>query len=684
MDGVEFAPFARRACDDGSAAVLPTEAPLAMPEQSLRVACAAPERLASTPSSLGSRRTVFFGLILAMTAVAAWTTCRALAVNTLGPLDFAILSVFVCLFAWTALSFVTALAGLWTRVRRQDDPLGITEPAASPLSSRIAVLAPIFNEEVPLVFARLQAIMESIDAAGEAAWFDLFILSDTTDPTVLLAEASAFELLRRRIGRPAQVFYGHRPDNQGRKAGNVAEWVRRFGGAYPLMVVLDADSLMTGETMIRLGLAMQLNPGVGLIQTSPVIAGRRSLFGRLHQFANRAYGPMMAQGLAWWSGSEANYWGHNAVIRVRAFAAHAGLPNLSGRGPFGGAILSHDFVEAALIRRAGWAVHMAPQLGGTYEECPPTLAGYLQRDRRWCQGNLQHLRLITARGLHWVSRLHLLSGALAYLSAPLWLALLGMSVLLAVRPDLGAASPVMNLTSSTGRDLAAAGLVCGVSFTFLLAPRLVAGAIIMADPVERRLHGGARAVAASVAFEVLTSSLIAPVMMLSQTGMIVDLLRGRDSGWRPQRRSETSIGLAELCRHHLWHMAIGAGLGAAVLAASPMALLLISPAILGLILSVPVAGAVARCDLGQAAKRLGLLLAPAEVSPPSVVIRAAALVGEYRQEAVQLAPRPRRPMAEPRSFDPRSADLVPVVGALSEHAPIATRPSAAPSGVSLH
>ncbi len=677
MDGVDFAtlpgtgPRVRR--DDTLEPWLPREAPLAMPAQSLRQSPPAPTRLATSPRWLPLRRAGFIGSIMTMTGAAGWTTFRALAIDTLGPLDIAILAVFVCLFGWTASSFVTALAGLWAGASGQADPLGIGQDhSSSRLSSRTAILAPIFSEETHLVFGRLQAIWESVMAAGDGGSFDLFVLSDTSDPSHAIAEERAFEGLRQRTGRPGQLFYRRRLDNLGRKAGNIADWVRRFGRRYDFMVVLDADSLMEGETLMRLAAAMERHPGVGLIQTTPAITNRLSLFGRLHQFASQVYGPMMAHGLAWWSGSEANYWGHNAIIRVRAFAAHAGLPCLRGRKPFGGHILSHDFVEAALIRRAGWAVHMAPQLGGTYEECPPTLAGFLVRDRRWCQGNLQHLRIITARGLHWVSRLHLLNGALTYLTAPLWLALLGMSVLLPLDPQLGIAPSRGVQPSSAAHDLVAATWVCGISFAFLVAPKLIAWTVMIADPSIRRRQGGAAPAAASLFLEILTSSLIAPVVMLSQSGMIADLLSGRDSGWRPQRRSEGSLGLVESCRSHLWHTAVGVGLGAAALAASPTALLWISPAILGLVLSVPLASAIARRDLGQAARRLGLLLTPDEISPPAVGLRASALAGEYLRadppaHKAHVLPRPL--IGERRSFDPRPSALGSVLGALANVAP---------------
>ena len=342
------------------------------------------------------------------------------------------------LFAWTAFSFLSAFAGFLAGRGSAACELRLAVDGPLPrLSSRNAMLMPVYNEAPRPVFARLRAICESLATAGAAARFDVFVLSDTTDAAIRTHEYALFLRLRRRLNG-VRLFYRHRAKNVARKAGNIADWVRRFGGAYDHMVVLDADSLMEGETLARLAAAMERHADVGLIQTAPAIVNRHTLFARAEQFASRLYGPMLAHGVAWWSGSEGNYWGHNAIIRVRAFAEQAGLPRLGGRKPFGGHILSHDFVEAALLRRAGWRVCMAPNLGGSYEESPPTLAALLARDRRWCQGNLQHIQVMWARGLHWINRFHLLRGISAYLTAPLWLALLAAAVAVLLRPAWGA------------------------------------------------------------------------------------------------------------------------------------------------------------------------------------------------------------------------------------------------------
>ncbi len=320
MDSLELAitPLARDVEDRSRSfePLLPEGAPLAMHVQSLDQASRSLDAVKTSPENIGARRALFLGTTLLMTVAATWITCRALAVDTLSALDLVILAVFTCLFGWTAASFITALAGLWVSLsRRQTCPLGI-DPAAAPprIWTRTALLAPIFNEETHLVFGKLQAMLESIEATGQERGFDLFILSDTTEPSLWTVERRAVEELRRRMGSTARVFYRRRVDNAERKAGNIADWVRRFGGAYHFMVILDADSLMTGDTLVRLAGAMERHPGVGLIQTAPVIANRKSLFGRLQQFASSVYGPLMARGLAWWSGGEGNYWGHNAII----------------------------------------------------------------------------------------------------------------------------------------------------------------------------------------------------------------------------------------------------------------------------------------------------------------------------------------------------------------------------------
>jgi len=294
---------------------------------------------------------------------------------------------------------------------------------------------PIYNEAPSRVFGAVQAIAEDVARSGLGEHFDYFFLSDTTNPDIWIAEERAFLSMRTRMGEQYRIYYRHRAKNTARKAGNIADFVTRWGGHYAHMVVLDADSLMTGHSIVCLAAAMEADPDAGIIQTLPLIINRNTLFARQQQFAARIYGPVIAAGLSAWMGRDGNYWGHNAIIRTKAFADHCGLPNLKGKPPFGGHILSHDFVEAALIRRAGYAVYMLPMLGGSYEESPPSLIDLSARDRRWAQGNLQHLRVLPAKGLHLATRQHIITGIMSYLASPLWMAqlLIGLVLVLQTR-----------------------------------------------------------------------------------------------------------------------------------------------------------------------------------------------------------------------------------------------------------
>ena len=267
------------------------------------------------------------------------------------------------------------------------------------ITGRVAVALPTYNECPDRIFAAVEAMGLGVAEAGHGRAFDWFVLSDTTDPLVALQEQAAFKEARHRLAGRAAVYYRRRIRNIARKPGNIADFCRRWGGGYDYLLVLDADSLMEPATIVELARRMEADPAAGIIQTVPRLVAGRTLFARLQQFAGRMYGQVIAAGFAWWTGSEGNYWGHNAIIRMRAFTESAGLPVLSGKPPFGGHVLSHDFVEAALIRRSGWSVIVADDLDGSFEEGPSTIAGLAARDRRWCQGNLQHVRFLSARRL---------------------------------------------------------------------------------------------------------------------------------------------------------------------------------------------------------------------------------------------------------------------------------------------
>ncbi len=633
-----------------------------MPVQSLRAAPSRTPRPASSPRAMWLRRFMVIGGAIALTIAGAHEMYLVFAGNGVTALAIFMMALFLALFAWIALSFTSGLAGFCSQLAGGGCRLGTGADAPlSRLASRTALLMPTYNEQPGRVMAGLQAIWESLHETGAADAFDVFILSDTTDPAIWIAEEAGFLALRENTGAHTRIFYRRRPRNVARKSGNIAEWVTRFGGAYAQFLILDADSLMSGETLVRLAGAMERHPDVGLIQTLPIIIGAATLFARVQQFAGRVYGPLIAHGIAWWHGSEGNYWGHNAIIRTRAFAECAGLPELAGRKPFGGPIMSHDFVEAALLRRGGWAVHMVPGVRGSYEEVPPTLTDLSVRDRRWCQGNLQHMAVLPTRGLAAVSRLHLLTGVGSYITAPLWLLFILTGILIAVQarfvlpdyfPQGKSLFPQWPVVDPVRAMWMFVGTMC-----LLLVPKLLGCIVVLLHRDERRGFGALRLLA-GILFETLIAGLIAPVVMLTQTIDVAAILVGRDSGWNAQRRGDGAIPARETRRLYRRHTVLGLLLGGVAWAVSLSLALWMLPVVLGLALAIPLA------LLTGARRAGGLLRTPEDVAPPAVVARALALHHEWQQrEAPGVAqllrdpsllevhkamlPPPRRPRLDP-------------------------------------
>lgn len=598
---------------------LPPRRPLAMPIQSLEKdemgqACV------PFLDSRAWRRTAVVGATLVSTLGASAVMARLLEPKGFSPADCAMLALFVLLFAWVAFAFVSAIAGFVLMWRARDLEPWRPQPI---IFSRTALLMPTYNEDPGRILSGVQAIYEELAGMGVSELYDIFVLSDTRDGAIAQAEATGVLRLRLKLDAPDRIFYRRRAVNLDRKAGNVADWVANFGAGYESMMVLDADSLMTGDTIVRLTAAMERDRKVGLIQTLPSIIGASTLFARLQQFAARVYGPVIAQGQAWWSGAEGNYWGHNAIIRTRAFAACAGLPHIKSGKPFGGHIMSHDFVEAALLRRGGWAVRMAPDLTGSYEEAPPSLIDMAVRDRRWCQGNLQHSAVLGAKGLHWVSRLHLARGVLAYLTAPLWLAFL----------VLGGVVWFQQRGAGHAIDASMSGALFAATMALLLIPKLLGAVLVARDRATREACGGVRGLALSVVGEVALSALMAPIFMLMHSRAVVDVLRGRHSGWAAQQRDEGRLKFKRALSRHWLHTTLGLGWGGAALALDPVLLAWTSPVTVGLILAIPLSMATARADAGAASRRLGLFMTPEETAGPEVAARAAGLRAQYDAEA---------------------------------------------------
>ena len=604
---------------------LPQESTLEMATQPLRDFQRPRGAADFGPKSITLRRAYIFIGTAALTLGGCYEMYQVLQVGGITTLEAVVLVLFVLLFAWIAFSFMSSLAGFFVLLFRKQDALGIDPNAPLPqVKSRNAMLLPTYNEDPHRVMARLRAIYEAVGETGYASQFDWYVLSDTTDPSVWIVEEKCFLQLRREAGAD-RLFYRHRPENTARKSGNIEDWVKRFGAGYDHMIILDADSLMTGDTIVRLAAAMERHPNVALIQTLPIVVNARTLFARLQQFAGRLYGPLIAAGIAWWHGAEGNYWGHNAIIRVRAFAQDAGLPELRGRKPFGGHILSHDFVEAALMRRAGWAIHMAPTLGGSFEECPPSLLDFAARDRRWCQGNLQHLAVLPARGLHWVSRLHLLTGIGSYLTAPLWLIFLVFGILISlqaqfVRPEYFSKGSLF--PQWPAQDPVLAAWVFLGTMGLLIVPKLLAFLVLLTQRGSRKRFGGGFVALAGILTETFLSGLIAPVMMIFQSTAVGEILLGRDAGWQVQRRDDGGVPRSETVRRYALPTLFGIMMAITAYAVSLPLLLWMTPVIVGLLMAIPIALLSSTSSSGAIGRPPRLFATPEQTSPPPLLVRA--------------------------------------------------------------
>ena len=491
--------------------------------------------------------------------------------NGMSATEWGLVAIVAVTFFWIAFAVGQTTLGLFA-----PEPDGPRHRAA-PMD--VALLFPVYAEAPETVFGTIRAMRARLgERAGETEHrFSIFVLSDTRDGTseqkqALAAEERAFRLVAAEAGS-VPIHYRRRAVNVGRKVGNIADWVTRWGGGFDAMVTMDADSALSAGAVIELADRMSADPKAGLIQTVPRLVFSHSLFGRMQQFANNVYGPLLARGLAVWSSAAGNYWGHNAIVRVAAFADCCGLPDLasgrfSGRA-LGGVIKSHDFVEAAMLVRAGWEVRVATDIEDSYEELPQTVVDYVLRDRRWAQGNLQHLRLLSARGLHPVSRFHMAQGAMAYIASCGWAVLLGLWLLqgaadrgmvISYFDPANPLFPVWPTEPGVSR-----WLVLGFVFAMLLGPKLAALAQhAWRDPSLARF-GGRATFALSALTEIALSVVLAPVMMVQHVVAVTRTFVGIDTGWAPQNRGGGAHAWTVLLRFHALETVLGVALWTAIL-----------------------------------------------------------------------------------------------------------------------
>ncbi len=605
---------------------MPPAAPLAMPPQDLR---SGPQRRAGPgqDAAVLFARYILISVTLGVTAYGIYQMLQVVRFANMTFLQGLMIVFFAISLAWIAFAAGSVVAG----ASKRRDPVprgGIGEAALT------ALVMPIYNEDPLRTTTALQAMAESLADRGAQHAFEVVVLSDSTDADAWIRETEAIARLRKALAGIMPVWYRRRWRNVARKSGNLEDFVTGWGARYGQMVVLDADSLIEPDTLVRMVEVMHADPDLGLVQSAPQLIGARTFFGRLQQFAACVYGPVITRGLAAWSGDSSNYWGHNAVIRVAAFAACCGLPVLEGRKPFGGHVLSHDFVEAALMRRGGWKVRMHTDYGGSWEESPPSLIDVAVRDRRWAQGNLQHLKVLGAAGLSFTSRLHLGIGIMSYLSSPLWLLMITVGFALAVqshliRPEYFTSD--FQLFPTWPRfDVRLMMALFWFSMVVLMVPKLLGLVRALVTPGIRRHCGGAVGVCASFLLETVLSALYAPVLMMIQSRHVFEVFMGRDSGWKPQRRDDGGTSWRDAWRYHRRHMILSCVTAGIVYSLSPPLLLWLSPALLGLFLSVPLSRASGSAALGRALGKVGLLRTPAEVEPPLLVRRRQELLRQAR------------------------------------------------------
>ncbi len=568
-------------------------------------------RLAVLVLNLGTLAALLFGLALVLGA-GGWTVTDGL-----------IFVAFLFGAPWTVLGFWNAVIGLWLLHGARDGLEQVAPFAAAgedgvPLAVRTAVLMTLRNEDPERAFKRLRIVKQSLDATGQGAWFDYFILSDTNLPAVAEAESRLATEWAGEIGEAGRVTYRRRADNDGFKAGNIRDFCKRWGDGYELMLPLDADSVMSGTAIVALARMMQAHPRLGILQSLVVGMPSRSAFARIFQFGMRQGMRPYTMGSAWWIGDCGPFWGHNAMVRIAPFRDGCHLPVLPGRPPLGGAVMSHDQVEATLMRRAGYEVRVLPVEAGSWEENPPTMLDFAKRDLRWCLGNLQYLKLLDLPGLEAMSRFQLVWAILMFLGLPAW------TLMIALLP--------VKAWEDGGMAQYPAGLAAALYAGFLamyLSPKLAGLADIALTPGGTRRHGGSARFALSALIEIVFAFLQGAVSSFRTSVFMVGLAFGRARiGWSGQARDAHSVTWATALSG-LWpHLLFGLYIFGALLLLSPALLLWSLPLTAGYLLAVPFAVLTAAPGLGRWFVRTGLCGIPEDFAPP---VELSAVANEARR-----------------------------------------------------
>ncbi len=575
-----------------------------------------------TPSGTGlsiSGRRVLFATLCILTIVGVLgLTAAALSPGGFDSLDLLILVLFAATLPWSVIGFWNATIGFLI-MRFARDPIATVLPAArkvsgkEPITASTAILLCIRNEVPERVIRNLEPMMADLVAAGVGERFHLYVLSDTDQAAVAAKEELSFGALAKQWDGRVPLTYRRRTDNAGFKAGNVRDFCERWGDRHDLAVTLDADSFMPAAAVLRMVRIMQAHAAIGILQGLVVGLPSTSAFARIFQFGMRLGMRSWTIGSAWWQADCGPYWGHNAAVRLKPFIAHCRIPEIERRGPLGGPILSHDHIEAVLMRRAGYEVRALPEEELGWEENPPTLLEFIRRDLRWCQGNMQYWPFLRLPGLAPVSRFQIAFALIWFLASPAWIALLLVTTAAVafkgpahvIRPDAGYALFVIVLI-------------------MWFAPKLATVLEVLSRPAARQAFGGTVRFLASVAVETVFFLLLSPIMWTGHTMFLGGLLFGRTIGWIGQTRDDHAVPLS-LAVHNLWPQALLGVVTIGVLSftvpsAIPYALFLAG----GPLLAIPLAVITALPAAGRLLVRLGIGRLPEETAPPAP-LRALAL-----------------------------------------------------------
>jgi len=566
-----------------------------------------------------ARRAVVAALNALTMAALLWLAAAALAPGGYGVLDCALLALFAIILPWTVVGFWNAVIGL-VIMRLVRDPVALVFPAAArvrgdeAITASTAILVCIRNEMPDRVVRNLGPMLGGLVEAQVAGRFHVYVLSDTSDSAIAAAEEKNFGALAQKWQSEIGLTYRRRARNTGFKAGNIRDFCNRWGERHDFAVTLDADSFMTAQGILQLVRIMQADPTLGILQSLVIGMPSTSAFARIFQFGMRLGMRSYTIGSAWWQGDCGPYWGHNAILRLAPFMAHCALPVLPARSALGGHVLSHDQIEAVLMRRAGYQVRVLPDETLGWEENPPTLIEFIRRDLRWCQGNMQYWRFLLLPGLAPVSRFQLAIALLMFLGSPAWILLL----LLGTAMVALAGDPAAVLRADFGWML----LLSLLAMWF--APKIATAIDVLTRPALRRAFGGTARFAAGLLIETAFFLLLSPILWFCHSLFLTGLVFGRAAGWTGQTREDHSVPLG-LAARNLWPatatgLATLGVLAATVPAAIPYACLIAA----GLALAIPFAVITASPAFGRALARLELVRLPEETDPPPA-LRALAL-----------------------------------------------------------